>query len=71
MSRRQTVFPSYHLTTSETEAKEYCDYYLKHYTPYMKRAYEKPRYITHTIKNNDGKGNDWNGFIVWYYYHIG
>jgi len=62
---------TYHLIEgSKQEAQQFCENINRNATPYARRKYPA-HYTPYKIENNDGNGNDWNGWICWYHYAVG
>jgi hypothetical protein len=58
---------TFKLVETEAEAKAFCEGVNSNLNRYAKRKYPAT-YHAHTIKDNDHKGNDWNGYLIWYRY---
>ena len=60
---------TYHLVEGEeTQAQRYCDEIRASQDAYARRKYPA-HYTPYKIKDNYGKGKDWNGYICWYHYY--
>lgn len=62
--------PTFHLIEGdEAAARAFCEQMNASATPYQRRRYPAT-YTRHVIKDNDGAGRDWIGFICWYSYRV-
>lgn len=50
----------------EREARAFCERINANLNAYARRRYPA-HYTPHLIRDNYGKGRDWNGFICWFH----